>query len=95
MNKKIKHEEKYQQFTMAVEGDEDAELAYATPTADIMDFTHTYVPKSARGEGLANELIEEGLQYAAANNRKVVATCPAVATYIERHKEYQKLLAQR
>lgn len=92
MDPKIKHEKKYQQFTMALEGGEDAELAYATPTADILDFTHTYVPKLARGEGIANKLIEEGLKYAFENNLKVIATCPAVATYIERHEEYQKLL---
>jgi uncharacterized protein len=88
----IIHEEKYQQFTIEFDKDEDdAELAYARPSGDVIDFTHTFVPKSERGDGLATELIEKGLQYARQHNLKVKATCPAVDKYIESHPEHHDL----
>lgn len=92
MNAKIKHDKKYQQFTIEFEGD-DAELAYATPSEGILDFTHTYVPESARGKGIAQKLIAHGLQYASDHHFKVIASCPIVARYIDQHEEYQKLLS--
>ncbi len=84
------HEEKYQQFTIEFEGD-DAELAYARPSDDVIDFTHTFVPKSERGDGMATELIEKGLEFARQNNLKVKASCPAVDKYIKAHPEHQDL----
>jgi predicted GNAT family acetyltransferase len=88
----ITHEEKYQQFTMALEDGEEAELAYALPEPGVINFSHTYVPESARGEGLANQLIKEGLRYAEANNYKVIASCPVVARFIKQNNQYRKLL---
>ncbi|MDO6390419.1 GNAT family N-acetyltransferase [Pontibacter sp. BT731] len=93
MELNIKHDKEYQQFTARL-GEEDAELAYATPSEEVMDFTHTYVPESARGKGVANKLIEEGLCYAEENGKKVVATCPVVKKFIDRNSNYQKLLQQ-
>ncbi|QCR23184.1 GNAT family N-acetyltransferase [Pontibacter sp. SGAir0037] len=90
----VKHDKKYQQFTIELEADEEAELAYALPSDKVLDFTHTFVPESARGQGVAHKLIEQGLQFAADNGFKVIATCPAVATYINRHQQYQHLLYQ-
>lgn len=92
MNVTIKHEKEFQQFTATIEGDDDAELAYATPADDLIDFTHTFVPKAARGKGIADKLIEAGLTYARQNNLRVVATCTAVAKYLETHPEQQDLM---
>ncbi len=91
MNIKIEHEKKYQQFTIVM-GEDEAELAYATPSEGVIDFTHTYVPEKARGQGIADKLIQEGLAYALQQECKVVASCPVVAKFIKRHEEYQKLL---
>jgi uncharacterized protein len=91
MEVNITHDKKYQQFTAKL-GEEEAELAYATPSPEVLDFTHTYVPKSARGKGVANKLIEQGLCYAEENGKKVIATCPVVKKFIHRNPDYQKLL---
>ena len=93
MQLNIKHDKEYQQFTASI-GDEDAELAYATPSEEVIDFTHTFVPESARGKGVANKLIEEGLCYAEENGKKVIATCPVVKKFIDKNANYQKLLQQ-
>ncbi|WP_439881867.1 GNAT family N-acetyltransferase [Pontibacter sp. MBLB2868] len=87
----INHEKKYQQFTADLDGDE-AELAYAHPSDSVIDFTHTFVPKSERNNGVAEELMQTGLDYAREQQLKVRATCPAVSKYINTHPEYQDLL---
>ncbi|TXK28597.1 N-acetyltransferase [Pontibacter qinzhouensis] len=94
METKVTHEEKYQQFTMVLPDKEEAELAYSTPAPQILDFTHTFVPENARGKGIANKLIEAGLEFAAQNKFKVRASCPVVARFLERHPQHQELLEQ-
>ena len=91
MDIQIKHDKEAQEFTADLEGDQ-AELAYAMPEEDVIDFQHTFVPEKFRNAGVANQLIESGLQYAQAEKFKVIASCPAVSAYVRRHKEYQPLL---
>jgi hypothetical protein len=55
-------------------------------------FTHTYVPTALRGQGIAEKLVRAGLAFAQAENRKVVPQCSYVASFIERHLEFQGLL---
>lgn len=57
-------------------------------------FTHTLVPQALRGRGLAEALVRTALDDALRAGIKVVPACSYVAKYIERHKEYQPLLAQ-
>jgi len=90
----IIHEQEAQQFSAELEGGENAELAYATPSEKVIDFTHTYVPVAARGKGVAYKLIEEGLRYAREQELRVIATCPAVAKHISRHPHHQDLLQE-
>ena len=56
-------------------------------------FTHTLVPEELRGRGLAEALVKTALDDAMRAGRKVVPACWYVAKYIDRHKEYQPLLA--
>jgi len=57
-------------------------------------FTHTYVPPELRGRGLAEVLVRQALADARAAGRRVVPACSYVATFIERHPEFQDLLAR-
>jgi predicted GNAT family acetyltransferase len=58
-----------------------------------MAFTHTFVPPELRGRGIAEQLVRAALADARAAGRKVVPACSYVAKFIERHREYQDLLA--
>lgn len=91
MDANVQHDKENQQFTTEVDG-EEAELAYSIPHSGVIDFTHTYVPKEMRSQGIAASLIEAGLKYADENGKKVIASCPAVAKYIRSHEQYQRLL---
>lgn len=63
-------------------------------TGAKMIFTHTFVPPELRGRGVAEQLVRAALRDAHAAKRTVVPACSYVAKYIERHREYQDLLAQ-
>src|SRR6201999_3715962 len=56
-------------------------------------YTHTEVPKEMEGKGIGGKLAKAALEQAKAEHLRVVAQCPFVASYIQRHKEYQPLLA--
>src|SRR5256885_11386328 len=59
---------------------------------DTIFFTHTEVPQELQGRGLASTLARGVLERARAEHWQVVARCPFIAKYIERHTEYQSLL---
>lgn len=59
---------------------------------DTIFFTHTEVPKELEGHGLGSVLARAVLERARAEHWKVVARCPFIAKYIERHPEYQALV---
>jgi len=56
-------------------------------------FTHTFVPPELRGRGLAEKLVRVGLEWVRLEGKKAVPECSYVAAFIERHGEYQGLVA--
>lgn len=56
-------------------------------------FTHTMVPPELRGRGIAEQLVRAALSDARSAGHKVIPACAYVAKFIERHREYQDLLA--
>jgi uncharacterized protein len=60
---------------------------------DTMVFTHTFVPPELRGRGIAEKLVRAALEHAREEKLRVVPACSYVAVFIERHKEFQPLLA--
>lgn len=59
----------------------------------VMTMTHTLVPPELRGRGLAEKLVRAALEHARAEKLRVVPACSYVATFIQRHKEYQALVS--
>jgi predicted GNAT family acetyltransferase len=69
-----------------------AMLRYAA-RGDVLDLIHTVVPQEAEGQGIGASLARAALEYARANDLKVIASCPFVRAYLQRHKEYADLVA--
>jgi uncharacterized protein len=67
-----------------------AELVYNLEDKTIT-FTHTGVPSQLEGRGIGSALAKAGLEYAREHSLKVVAQCPFIATWLQRHPEYQSL----
>ena len=81
-----------QEFELDVEGHR-AIAAYQREGGTIT-FTHTLVPKAIEGRGVASKLIRAALDASRDEGLTVIAQCPFVAAYIERHPEYRGLLAR-
>jgi predicted GNAT family acetyltransferase len=57
-----------------------------------MIFRHTEIHDAYEGRGLGSKLAGGALDLARAGAHPVVPLCPFVASYIERHAEYQDLV---
>jgi predicted GNAT family acetyltransferase len=74
----------------------DGHLAYAAYEMlhpDTIVFTHTKVPEALGGRGIAGSLAKFALDDVRARKLKVIARCPFIKAYIEKHPEYQDLLS--
>ena len=58
----------------------------------IVTFTHTEVPEALRGAGVAAKLVGGALDQVRARGEQVVPECPYVASFIQKHPEYQDLV---
>lgn len=61
----------------------------------VMDLVHTEVPESMEGKGYGAALAKAALDAARAEGLEVVPSCPFVRTYIQKHREYADLVAER
>jgi predicted GNAT family acetyltransferase len=59
----------------------------------IMRMTHTRVPAQLEGRGIAAALVEKALSWARAQGYQVQPSCSYVQGYIQRHPEWQDLVA--
>ncbi len=92
MNFKINHDKQHEKIFSVIDGYE-AKLEYSLLNGNILDLHHTFVPSELRGKGVAAELVKFAFNYASENNYKIIPTCSYVRAFVERHKEYSKLLA--
>ncbi len=58
----------------------------------VIEFTHTEVDDAFEGKGVGSALVSGALDQVRAEGLGVIATCPFVRGYIERHQEYADLL---
>lgn len=66
--------------------------AYYKFADGVITFVHTEVPKELGGRGIGSQLVKGALDDARAKHLKVVAQCPFVKAYIEKHADYGDLL---
>jgi predicted GNAT family acetyltransferase len=69
-----------------------AVLDYTIVDERTLDYRHTFVPPAARGRGTASRLVRFALDHALEHGLIVVPSCPFVATYIQGHPQYRRVL---
>ena len=89
----IRHEPDASRFVADVDGGE-ATLEYMRDGKRII-FTHTGVPPESEGKGIGASLAKAGLDWARAENLRVVPACPFVFSYVKRHREYGDIVGER
>jgi len=82
----VKHDAEFHRFTADVEG-QRAVLDY-TISGDLMTITHTGVPPSIGGRGIAGDLMREALRTAQIRGWKVLPACSYAAGYMRKHPEW-------
>lgn len=86
----VVHHPENQEFTVEEKG-HSAELAYSLPAPHLIDFSHTYVDKPLRGQGIAEELARAGLEYARSQKLQILTSCAYMQQFVDGHPEYQGL----
>jgi predicted GNAT family acetyltransferase len=79
-----------QRYELAVDGHVAA--SYYDIADGVITFVHTEVPPELGGKGIGSKLIKGALDQVRAEGLKVIAQCPFVKAYIEKHPEYADLL---
>jgi len=91
MDTAVTHEPDFHRFAVHLDG-ATALLTYKQQAGTIT-LVHTEVPPAMEGKGIGGQLAKTALNYARENHLKVVPRCPFVASYVQRHPEYQDLVA--
>ena len=84
-NNQTKH-----RYELAVDGQIAA--TYYAIADGVITFIHTEVPPELGGKGIGSKLIKGALDRVRADGLKVIAQCPFVKAYIEKHPDYADLL---
>ena len=77
-------------YELAVDGHIAA--TYYEIAGPVITFVHTEVPPELGGKGVGSRLIKGALDQVRSEGLKVIAQCPFVKAYIDKHPEYVDLL---
>jgi len=90
MNDTVSDNPAQQRYELAVDGHVAA--SYYEIADGVITFVHTEVPPELGGKGIGSKLIKGALDQVRAGGLKVIAQCPFVKAYIEKHPEHADLL---
>jgi len=79
-------------YEITVDG-EHAGVAEFEERPGVVVFTHTVIDEAFGGRGLGSQLVRAGLDDVRARGLKVKPVCPFTRSWIEKHPDYQDLLA--
>lgn len=79
-------------YVVVVDGHE-AEMTYSKAGASRIIIDHTGVPKALAGRGVGVALVRRGVEDARAAGIRIIPLCPFAKAQIEKHKEWQDVLA--
>lgn len=88
----IEHDPSKQEFRTTQQG-QLAQLQYQLDGSS-MTITHTLVPESIAGQGIAAALNKAALEHARSTGLSVVAQCAYTEAYLRRHPQYQDLVQE-
>jgi predicted GNAT family acetyltransferase len=79
-------------FFIERDGEWVAEMSYTKARPDVIVIDHTEVDKSLRGQGIAQQMVREAVNFARANNLKIRARCPYVRNVLDETAEYNDII---
>ena len=92
ISNKIVFEPEQKRFVCVING-EECFIEFEERDANTLDFTHTFVYPSLRGQSIAEQLVKKALQYALQAGKQVIPTCGYVRFYVQEHPNWKSHLA--
>lgn len=74
-------------------GDKLAGFTQYSDHGDVRVFTHTAIDDAFQGQGLASKVVAGALAHVRESGMRLAATCPVVLRYLEKHHEFDDILA--
>jgi len=87
---------KEERVYMNIRKNEDAYMDYKLHTEgekNVMEVKETFLPDTLEPIGLEDAMAERLIEFADANKYKIKASCPTFRHFVNRHPEYNYLLA--
>ncbi|MCJ8191916.1 GNAT family N-acetyltransferase [Sphingomicrobium aestuariivivum] len=72
--------------------DEDAEMTFSRTNAELIMIDHTFVPPSARGQGIAGKLAQAAVDKSRAEGWKIIPVCPYMKAEAEKHDDWDDVI---
>lgn len=88
----VEHRRSEHRFVLSRHGADLAHVEYVVRDG-VWFITHTFTEPTARGQGLAAQVVQATLDGARTEGVRVRPICPYVVGYVELHPEYAELLA--
>ncbi len=70
-----------------------AEITFPPVDNDTVCINHTFVSPSLRGQGVAQQLMEQMAAYLQQHHQKAIITCPFASQWFRKHAEYHDCLS--
>jgi predicted GNAT family acetyltransferase len=90
MNNTVSNNKAQHRYELTVDGHIAA--SYYEISGGVITFVHTEVPPELGGKGIGSKLIKGALDQVRVEGLKVIAQCPFVKAYMEKHPDYADLL---
>jgi len=93
MEDSVQHHPDRKRFEIQTDGD-TAYVEYVDRSQTLI-LTHTFVPPSLRGRGLAGQLVRHALDFARKAGKTIDPQCSYAESFMEQHPEYADLRRSR
>lgn len=94
MNDEVVHDPQEHLFYLQLDG-QRAELHYRVREGKVLDYWHTEVPSTRRGQGWGEKLVVAALRWAQAQGYRVIPSCSYVHAIVRRRPEFAELIQGR
>lgn len=89
---KVEHDAVGHRFFVRLPAGE-GQLLYKVAGPGLLNFWHTEVSPSLRGQGVGDAIIRAAMEHARQSGQNVISDCPFVRAWLKHHAEYQDLVA--
>lgn len=91
----VRHVPERQRYEAVLDGDVAGFTEYEPRDDGVLVFPHTVVEKAYEGRGVGSALVRGALDDVRSQGRKIVPLCSFVAAWVDRHGDYEDVVAER